>query len=131
MMLKRLLVFIFSILAVASCTSTPQWTEGGLYATPQDDSTYTVLKILKLDDHGVHIRLYSNVFKSLPKSIDESSLYMAGIDHKPNEVLAMEHAPISKQSFSAWRAIFIQQSSVSPDELEGYHMWLEASGGYF
>jgi hypothetical protein len=56
---------------------------------------------------------------------------MAGIDREPNEAIAMGHAPISKQSFSAWRTIFVQQSSVSPDELEGYQIWLEARGGYF
>ena len=128
---RRFPAALLGIFTVASCVTELQWVEGGLYATPQEDGTYTVLKILKLDDHGVHVRIYSNVFETLPQGIDESSLYMVGIDRKPDEALGMGHAPISKQTFSTWGATFIQQSSVSPDELEGCKMWLEAGGGYF
>ena len=130
-MLKRILATILGTAVIASSAAAPQLMEGGLYVTPQDGGTYTALKILKLDDHGVHIRLYSNVFTVFPKSIDESTLYMAGIDKKEGEPLGMGHLPISKQSFPTWGAILVQQSSVSPDELEGYQMWLEAEGGYF
>jgi len=108
-----------------------QWVEGGLYATPQKNGTYHILKILKLEDQDVHIRVYSNVFETLPKHVEESSLYMVGIDRKEDEALGMGHAPISRQSFFTWGAIFVQQSSVSPDELEGHQIWLEEGGGYF
>jgi hypothetical protein len=75
--------------------------------------------------------MYSNQFDSIPDSIDETFLYMAGIDREPHERLGMGHAPISHQSFSTWGAVFVQQSSVTPEELEGYEMWKEGSGGYF
>jgi hypothetical protein len=130
-MANKLTLWIVAVLALSGCATGPQWIEGGMYSTPQDDGTYTVIKILKLDDQGVHIRMYSNVFESLPASIDESTLYMAGVDRGPDEALGMGHAPISRQSFATWGAEFIQQSSVSPEELEGYDMWLEAGGGYF
>lgn len=126
-MFKRL----FAILLTLGGTKEPQWKEGALYAVPQEDRTFTVVKILKLDDGGVHVRMYSNVFGSLPSKIDESSLYMAGLDHKPNERLGMGHSPISKKSFATWGAVLVQQSSVSPDELDGYQMWLDGGGGYF
>jgi hypothetical protein len=128
---KAGVLIVMSILSFFGCASEPGLKEGGIYATAGESGGYTVLKILKIDDHGVHIRLYSNVYESFPESIDESALYMAGVDRKPNEALGMGHAPISKQSFSTWGARFIQQSSVSDSELEGYKMWLEASGGYF
>jgi hypothetical protein len=105
--------------------------EGGLYATPGEKGGYSVLKILKLDDGGVHVRLYSNQFSALPKKIDESVLYMAGMNRKPDETLGMGHAPISNKSFAGWNAVFIQQSTIKEEELEGYKMWLEAKGGYF
>ena len=105
--------------------------EGGLYYTKNDNGSYSVLKILKLDDRGVHLRLYSNQFPTPPSKVDESTLYMVGVDRKPNETLGMGHAPISRQSFAGWKAVFFQQSTVKADELEGYKMWLDAKGGYF
>jgi hypothetical protein len=105
--------------------------EGGLYYTPGEKGGYSVLKILKLDDGGVHVRLYSNKLAEPPTKIDESTLYMAGMNRKPEESLGMGHAPISKKSFAGWNAKFVQQSAVKEDELDGYKMWLEAKGGYF
>lgn len=130
-MLKRLLAVLFGVSSAASCTVADQWLEGGLYVTPREGGTFAPLKILKLDDHGVHIRTYSNVYAEVPSRIDESSLYMAGMDSREEEPPGMGHLPISRESFASWGATFIQKSSVSPDELEGYQMWLEAEGGYF
>jgi len=105
--------------------------EGGLYYIKKDNGSYSVMKILKLDDGGVHVRLYSNQFSTPPARVEESTLYMVGVDRKSNETLGMGHAPISKRSFAGWKAVFFQQSTVKDDELEGYKMWLEAKGGYF
>ena len=90
-----------------------------------------MFKVLKIDNGGFHVRLYSNQFPESPRKLEESKLYMAGVDRKPNERLGMGHCPVSKKSFLGWGATFIQQSTVSPEELEGYKMWLEAKGGYF
>ncbi len=49
----------------------------------------------------------------------------------PNERLGVGHTPISKKSFAAWHATFVQQSTVSEEELDGYKVWLDAKGGYF
>lgn len=114
------------------CTqSSPRHVEGGLYYTQNENGSYSVLKILRLDDGGVHVRLYSNQFSTPPAKVDEGTLYMVGVDRKPNETLGMGHAPISRQSFQGWQAVYFQQSAVKPDELEGYKMWVEANGGYF
>src|ERR1043166_4949138 len=50
----------------------------GLYSTPNEDGTYSVIKILKLDDRGVHVRVYSNSFSAHPDTLEEGALYMAG-----------------------------------------------------
>ena len=105
--------------------------EGALCAIPQEDGTWSMLKILKTDDHGVHVRLYSNAFNELPTSVDEGSLYLAGVDLKPGEHLGMGHMPISYASFRGWGASFVQQSSVSEEELDGYALWRDAEGGYW
>ncbi|MBA3315687.1 MAG: hypothetical protein M3552_22030 [Planctomycetota bacterium] len=105
--------------------------EGGLYHIPGEDGSFKMLKILKLDGGGVHVRLYSNVFPSPPTHVDEATLYMAGMDRRPDEPMGMGHLPISSRSFAGWNAVFVQQSNVIDEELEGHRMWLEARGGYF
>jgi hypothetical protein len=63
--------------------------EGGLYSTQDKNGYYSVLKILKLDPHGVHVRMYSNQFAQHPSKLDETTLYMVGMDRKSNESLGM------------------------------------------
>ena len=62
---------------------------GGLYYTQNDNDSYSVIKILKLDDGGVHVRLYSNQFSTPPAKVDESTLYTVGVDREPNETLGI------------------------------------------
>jgi hypothetical protein len=126
-----ILVAFFSLLSGCSPSKSPQLVAGGLYYTPAEKGGYSVLKILKMDDRGVHVRIYSNVFPTLPKDIDESKLYMAGVNHKPNETMGMGHTPLSLKTFEGWNATFFQQSTVKEKELEGYKEWEKAKGGYF
>ena len=130
MTMRLLIALICGGLLVTACAR-KTWVEGGLYAAPQDDGTFAVLKVLKLDDGGVHVRLYSNRFSARPASLDEKALFMAGMNREAGESLGMGHAPLSTRTFSSWNAVFIQQSSVSDEELDGYRMWQEAKGGYF
>ena len=40
--------------------------------------------------------------------------------------------PLGYPSFAGWQPELITSGSVvAEDELEGYHMWQEAKGGYF
>jgi hypothetical protein len=105
--------------------------EGALYATPADEGGYHILKVLKVDEVGVHIRGYSNYFSTLPGRVDEKSLYLAGTDYKPPETLGLGHLPLSRQTFASWKPVFVQQSSVSHEELDGYEEWKKGHGGYF
>ena len=129
--MKPLLILLVGLLSFLTGCSRSRFVEGGIYCTPAEQGGYSVLKILKIDDQGVHVRLYSNRFATPPRKIDESTLYIAGMGRKPNEPLGMGHAPISKKSFDGWKATFVQQSTVTEEELAGYKMWLEAKGGYF
>ena len=107
--------------------------QGDFYTIPSEHGGYQVLKLLKTDDNGVHIRLYSNVYPTLPQHIDISDLFMAGFEDKTDDVpLGMGHLPIGYDSFMTWEAVKLNQSEpVVDDELEGYNMWQEAEGGYF
>ena len=124
-------LFMISLLSFLFGCSRSDIREGGLYCTPAEQGGYSILKILKIDEAGVHIRAYSNHYAIPPKKIDEAALYMVGVDRKPEETLGLGHVPISKKSFSQWKIKFVQQSSVREEELEGFNMWLEAEAGYF
>lgn len=130
-MLKKLLAVLFGAAVATTPAAAGQWVEGGLYVAPQSNGTYVPLKILKVDAHGVHVRVYSNVYRALPAHIDEAALYMAGVDRREDEPLGMGHLPISHASFAGWSARFVQRSTVTSGEREGYEMWREAKGGYF
>jgi hypothetical protein len=134
-MLKTGLALAFSLLTLGSAPA-QEWSEGGLYVVPNKSadggaSGFVPLKILKLDERGVHVRVYSNVYPRPPKRIDESKLYMAGRTRGKDEPLGMGHLPVSRESFASWGARFVQPSRVAPQELEGYEIWREAKGGYF
>jgi hypothetical protein len=120
----------------ADVTRPPKWREGALYAVPHSGGTYRILKVLKIEQNGIHVRCYSNVYDFLPANIEESTLYIGGIRFDSDELGADEtigigHAPVSHESCSSWDVKFIQQSSLSVEELEGYNAWLEGGGGYF
>ena len=108
------------------------YVEGGLYASPREKGGYNIIKILKKEKDGYHVRTYSNVYSKVPKSINPDDLFMVGMD-KGNETQdpGMGHLPIGKQSFETWSLTFIQKVNVEQKELEGYDMWKEANGGYF
>src|SRR5258707_11592347 len=64
------------LLSILFGCSRPELVEGGLYHTRNENGSFSVLKILKLDEQGVHVRLYSNRFSTQPAELDESTLYM-------------------------------------------------------
>ena len=132
MVVSRITALLLAVaLGVTSGCSHQEWKEGGLYSVESEGSGYAVAKILKLDPGGVHIRLYSNQFPTRPPDVDASTLYMAGINHTPNEQLGMGHLPLSRASFQNWKPVQIKVVSVNADELEGYKIWKESGGGYF
>jgi hypothetical protein len=121
---------ILGALAKSSCARSYS-VECGLYSVEAEGGVYTIVKILKVDPDGVHLRLYSNHFASRPPDVDTTTLYMAGMNRAPGELLGMGHAPISRASFATWGAEIIKVVPVEPSELEGYEMWKDAEGGYF
>jgi len=127
---RRSVFFSVAFLALTACAQS-NWEEGGLYSVEGEKGGFSIVKILKLDAGGVHIRAYSNRFPQRPTEVDASKLYMAGIDRKPDEELGMGHLPLSRESFSGWNPMLIKVVPVVPAELEGYEMWKEAKGGYF
>ena len=92
---------------------------GGLYAVKNRDGSFGLVKVLALEPGVVHIRSYTNKFATIPTTVDEKSLqYFIG------------HAPISARGFiDQDKPVFVKQSQVSPDELEGYNYYKKAMEG--
>lgn len=120
-----------SLLLLLGCNSATKLEVGGLYADRDEDGTYSIMKILKLEDGGVHVRVYSNRYKEIPFQIDDQTLYLAGINHKPEEKLGMGHLPLSVESFKRMKVIYLKTVQVEESELDGYNLWKEEGGGFF
>jgi len=87
---------------------------GGLYIIKKKDSTYSVSKILAIDDFAVHLRMYSNKFQSKPTQLNSVDL----------DVL-IGHAPLDKQGFLIDKPELLKVEEVKDSELEGYKIYLE------
>jgi hypothetical protein len=112
----------------ALLTGRPPLLEGGLYATRKEDGV-AIAKVLRVDRKGAHLRLYAQRFAQIPAGVDEASLRVEPF--VKGAPLSIGHVPVSHASLAGWGLQFVQQSSVSPGELEGFRMWEEGRGGYF
>jgi hypothetical protein len=108
-----------------------EWSEGGLYSIEAEEGRYAVAKVLKLDEHGVHIRMYSNRFDTRPTDVDPEALYMTSLKHSPGEHPGIGHLPMSRASFRRMNALLTKLAHLDATELTGYNLWRDAGGGYF
>ncbi len=95
---------------------------GGLYASKDEDGTFSVSKILAVDEVAVHVRIYKNKFPALPQQLDSSTLSLG----KLGEVggFGIGHAPIAKEGWLAAHT-FLKKELVQDEELEGYKYYLQ------
>jgi len=98
--------------------------EGAFYAvqgtSDHSEASYHVIKVLKVDNEGVHIRQYRDRFTVVPEHSSVQSLDVA-----------MGHLPLSYAAFARMDPDLLQKGEVSEEELEGYRYWQEEGGGYF
>ena len=101
---------------------------GGLYSVQHDEASYQVAKILAVDQKGIHLRLYSQLFGSRPGDVQESLL---SLDRFDAPVPGLGHLPLSRRAFWRLEPVLIRQSTVAPDELDGYEEFVASDGGVF
>ena len=97
--------------------------EGGLYAIEQENGTFKIYKILVLEEHITHIRIYTNRFAEIPLDVDPEILH-CGIDMNNLDDIGIGHLPLARVGFEEENPIFLKQMPVTEDELEGYYYWL-------
>jgi len=120
---------VLILLNLACAMKHPELKVGGLYSVDDGEGNYRVAKILALDDSAVHICLYKNKYRSRPATVEGSSLSLGTIHDKDG--FGMGHLPLSRTAFANWQPVFLSQSSVTDEELEGYKIWKEDQGGVF
>lgn len=103
---------------------------GGLYSVDDGDGSFRVVKLLVLDEDAAHIAIYANKFSARPLTVDPASLTLGSVDDE-GEQIGMMHLPLSREAFARDRPVFISQTPVTEEELEGYRMWQEAGGEVF
>ena len=141
--LQRLLDFLrtFSDAAleqtVPADMEDPHLAPGAIYSIPgSQPNSFQVLKVLAIDEFGVHVRLYGNSFAHRPSAVapdllDTSPfLSLAPEDDGHEWPLSVGHLPLLASTFAGMRAAYITRDDVTPEELEDYHDWQQSGGGY-
>lgn len=85
-----------------------------------------VAKVLAVDRSAVHVRVYKERFSEVPRLVNMASLSIGTIHDTEH---GMGHFPLARATFATWQPVRIQHEPVLEDELEGYRMWEDASGG--
>jgi hypothetical protein len=94
---------------------------GGLYATREEDGSYSIVKVLVVDEVAVHLRCYATRFKELPAQVSSSQLSMGGLGSA--EGFGIGHIPLARQGFDREERVLVGRESVADDELVGYRIW--------
>lgn len=102
---------------------------GGYYSIEIRDKEYRLIKILSVNEYGLHIALYKGRFTVRPKLIivDELS-YGSPLD---DQDYGMAHLPFTRELFEACDPVFIETGMVCTNELEGYRTWVKQKGSYW
>ena len=113
---------------------------GGLFVTRDEEGSFSVLKVLDVDDVAIHVRIYSNQYAKAPteppddlelRGLDPDALekLQRGEPIDPPGRLGMGHLPFSRQTFAGIGGRLIGVVPVDPSELDGVEEWRRAAGG--
>ena len=115
----------------------PNLAPGALYTIPgSEPGTFQVIKVLALDDLGVHVRLYGNAFSQRPAQLAPDLLDMAPfLSLAPEDIgyewpLSVGHLPLLADTFASLQPVFVLRVELEEEELDDYSEWVAAGGGY-
>ena len=69
---------------------------GGIYATPYEDGTWQIVRVLALDEHTAHIRSYTDRFSEPPRNVALAKLKWF-----------MGHLPVDRTGFENEQRVLI------------------------
>jgi hypothetical protein len=91
--------------------------EGGVYAQRMGWFRWTVLKILKIEDDVIHLRICGNRFWRRP-----SGAMLTDLDW------GIGHMPVGRSTVEGWQLVHVATQAVSDEELAGYRIWASDEG---
>lgn len=77
---------------------------GGIYSCKGSDAEFSIVKVLVVEDGGVHVRLHTNRHKERPTSIDPKDLEVA-----------IGHVPLSEAGLRNWEPVLLMEQPVTED----------------
>src|SRR6185369_1553087 len=99
--------------------------ERGMLVSVADGEGFAIMKVLAVDDGGVHARLYAQRFAARPAHAELLKLSTDRVGE--GQPFSIGHMPLSHTSFNNWQPQVVALAvEVSEEELEGYRMWEEA-----
>ena len=104
---------------------------GDLLSVLAEDGQFGVIKVLAVDDVGVHARLYTQRFSARPQLSDLHGLSIMPVFLEHGNPFSFGHMPFRTSSFDSWEPQVIGFEQVTEEELAGYHLWRKENGGYF
>jgi len=104
---------------------------GDLLSVLTESGQFGVMKVLAVDDRGVHARLYAQRFNDRPQLSDLSGLSVLSVFPEHGNPFSFGHMPFSHSSLVSWEPQVLGSEPVSEEELAGYRLWQKENGGYF
>jgi hypothetical protein len=124
-------VVVVLAFAVFKAFRKPRWglEIGGIYSIDEGNGLFGIVKLLVRADGICHVRVYKQKFSARPVTIDLATLSL-GQPGDPDG-FGMGHIPLLEAGFLEEKPMLITKSEVTSEEMEGYKMWKESSGGAF
>src|SRR5947208_4709001 len=97
--------------------------EGDLCSVRSGEGTYSVAKILKLDEDVTHVRVYAKTYEERPTEVPNEELYLGTVF---DDDFGLGHLPLDAGEFEHWEPQVIRHTEVEAEEFEGYDMWRDA-----
>jgi hypothetical protein len=102
-------------------------TAGDLCSALSGEGDYVITKVLARDPGIVHIRIYKERFGYRPERINTALLSLGSVHD--DEGCGIGHLPLAEGVYGSWQPEIIHHEAVTEEELDGYRIWQESSGG--
>lgn len=106
----------------------PRLEAGALYAINDGEGQFRIAKLLALDEGGVHVRVYRELFDAPPAAVNPDQLTLGAVDDPDGS--GMGHLPLTREMFLGWDPEFLSSGAVDSEELAAYAIWKAGGGGY-
>ena len=98
---------------------------GAYYSVIHDEYSFTVAKVIAMDDKGFFVQFYTNTYDVRPASINEAELTLHSLRGKSH----LRFRAMPRREFYALVPIYIQDGRLSDEELLFFSRWKRYTGG--